>query len=227
MATHYNPRIVTDGLVLCLDAANPNSYSGSGNTWKDLSGNGNNGTLVNGVGYSNGSLSFDGSNDHVTIPYPLFTSPTQLTIGGWFRKVSGGANYETVLHQSKDSTIGASAYWFGVDLNDNITATIGARTGVGWSAGQTTITVSYNNWYFVCASWNGSTVSVYVNGEFIKSYSLTTYTDPGTATRLGASQDGGGYLFSGFIGQTFIYTKGLSASEVKQNYNALKGRFNL
>ena len=63
MGTSYNPHIVSDGLVLCLDAANPRSYPGSGTSWYDLSGNGNNGTLVNGVGYSSdnaGSLVFDG-----------------------------------------------------------------------------------------------------------------------------------------------------------------------
>ena len=66
---HGGKPIVTDGLVLCLDAANPKSYPGSGTTWTDLSGNGNNGTLVNGVGYNSdngGSLSFDGVNDYVS-----------------------------------------------------------------------------------------------------------------------------------------------------------------
>lgn len=66
MALAHNPKIVTDGLVLCLDAANPKSYPGSGTVWSDLSGNGNNGTLVNGVGYNSnngGYLTFDGSND--------------------------------------------------------------------------------------------------------------------------------------------------------------------
>jgi hypothetical protein len=56
MALSHSPSIVTDGLVLCLDAGNPKSYPGSGTTWTDLSGNGNNGTLVNGVGYSNGAV---------------------------------------------------------------------------------------------------------------------------------------------------------------------------
>ena len=52
MALAHSPKIVTDGLVLCLDAANPKSYPGSGTTWTDLSGNGNNGTLVNGASYN-------------------------------------------------------------------------------------------------------------------------------------------------------------------------------
>ena len=61
MGIGYGPRVITDGLVLALDAADVSSYPGSGTTWTDLSGNGNNGTLVNGVGYDNGSLIFDGN----------------------------------------------------------------------------------------------------------------------------------------------------------------------
>jgi hypothetical protein len=51
MSLIHSPRIVTDGLVLCLDAGNPKSYTGSGTTWTDLSGNGNNGTLTNSPTY--------------------------------------------------------------------------------------------------------------------------------------------------------------------------------
>ena len=70
MATYYNPKIITDNLVFCVDAANTKSYSGSGTDWKDLSGKGNNGTLVGGTGYSSdngGCLIFDGTDDKVTM----------------------------------------------------------------------------------------------------------------------------------------------------------------
>ena len=70
MSIFYNPRIVTDGLVLALDAGNTKSYPGSGTTWTDLSGRGNTGTLTNGPTYSSangGSIVFDGTNDHVTM----------------------------------------------------------------------------------------------------------------------------------------------------------------
>jgi hypothetical protein len=56
MGIAYNPAIIRSNLVLCLDAANPKSYPGSGTTWTDLSGFGNNGTLINGVGYSSDNL---------------------------------------------------------------------------------------------------------------------------------------------------------------------------
>ena len=70
MSNNYGPKIITDGLVLCLDAADQNSYSGSGNTWTDLSGNGNNGTLINGPTFTSenyGSIIFDGSNDYMSV----------------------------------------------------------------------------------------------------------------------------------------------------------------
>ena len=63
--------IVTNNLVLHLDAGDSNSYSGSGTTWTDLSGQGNHATLINNPTYSSnneGYLSFDGSNDYATLP---------------------------------------------------------------------------------------------------------------------------------------------------------------
>ena len=73
MGLSHSPNIVTDVLVLCLDAANRRSYPGSGNSWLDLSGNGNNGTLTNGPTYSSangGSLVFDGVDDYVNCGTP-------------------------------------------------------------------------------------------------------------------------------------------------------------
>ena len=59
------PNVVTDGLVLYLDAGNVKSYPGTGTVWSDLSGDGNNGDLINGITYSSGNLLFDGSIDYV------------------------------------------------------------------------------------------------------------------------------------------------------------------
>ena len=70
MGLAHSPRIVTDGLVLCVDAANTKSYPGSGTTWTDISGKGHNGTLTNGPTFSSdnmGGIVFDGSNDAVTL----------------------------------------------------------------------------------------------------------------------------------------------------------------
>ena len=72
-----NEGIVTDGLKLWLDASNPASYPGTGTTWFDLSGNGNNGTMVNGVVPLSNAMQFDGVNDYVAIP-TLNNIPTTL-----------------------------------------------------------------------------------------------------------------------------------------------------
>ena len=69
MSLSHSPKIVTNGLVLCLDAADQKSYPGTGTTWFDRSGNGNNGTLIGGVGYNStnaGIIVFDGINDNVS-----------------------------------------------------------------------------------------------------------------------------------------------------------------
>jgi hypothetical protein len=83
MGIAYNPRTITDGLVLCLDAANSKSYPGSGTTWTDLSGLGNTGTLTNGPTYSSangGSLVFDGVNDYVQTDICIRSYVSHLSI---------------------------------------------------------------------------------------------------------------------------------------------------
>jgi hypothetical protein len=84
MTIGYGPRLVTDNLVLCLDAADRNSYLGSGTTWTNLIGGGSNGTLLNGVGYSSsngGSLVFDGINDYVQLTSANFYAETIIVWG--------------------------------------------------------------------------------------------------------------------------------------------------
>jgi hypothetical protein len=85
--------IVTNGLVLNLDAANPRSYEPpfNGTVWNDLSGNGNNGTLVNGPvfsGSNGGFLRFDGTNDYADLPFNNRSS-TVNTVEMFFRWRSG------------------------------------------------------------------------------------------------------------------------------------------
>ena len=87
MAFNYSPKIVTNGLVLALDAANKKSYPGSGTTWSDLSGNGYTATLLNGTAFSSinfGTFVFDGTNDNASIPYNTNLDPTSgITFEAW------------------------------------------------------------------------------------------------------------------------------------------------
>jgi len=106
------------------------------------------------------------------------------------------------------------------------TASLAKRTasfaGVGWAAGKTTIKATLGTWYHLSASWNGSVVRVYVNGEYIKQYSLASYSNLTTPTRFGASADGTNYQFNGIIDEVRIYNRALSATEIKAIYNATK-----
>jgi len=190
----------------------------------DSSGFNHNATL-NGVSYTsdtpsgNGSaLEFDGSNDYVIVNDNFVVNPTSLTISAWFKKTAGGSTYECVLHKSLDSFICNSEYWLGVDSNDYLTATIGARTGVGWAAGQTTIKATLGTWYHLLATWNGSVVKVYVNGEYIKQYSLLSYSSLTAPTRFGASSNGTAYQFKGNIDNIHIYEQALSLAQIQKLY---------
>ena len=87
--------IIVDGLILHLDAGNSSSYSGSGTTWTDLSGEGNNGTLVNGTSYTSddgGSLVFDGTNDYVNLGAVQINTAAG-TIGMWIKLDSTGGRF--------------------------------------------------------------------------------------------------------------------------------------
>lgn len=211
------------GLVLHLDFSTP--YSAD-NLILDKSGNNNHATVVpsttpvwveNGV-IGKGAYSFDGSNDYVRVENNIITSPTELTIAAWFNKQGEGSNYECVIHRGTDNSIGNTEFWLGVSANDFLTATIGARAGVGWAAGETAVKVVLNRWYHLAATWDGTTVRVYIDGEFNKSYALASYSNANSPTRLGASNDGTAYQYNGLIDDVRIYSTALSASEVKELY---------
>ena len=105
--------IVTSGLVLNLDANNVSSYSGTGTTWTDLSGQNNNGTLINGVGYSSvngGALVFDGVNDYVNVASNPRISNTDFTYDFWFKVNSNPNLYQTLITQISDGYANYSAF---------------------------------------------------------------------------------------------------------------------
>jgi len=200
------------------------------NPTSDASGYGNDGT-INGAEWKCASddsdytpsgkgcsLEFNGTNNYVIVNNNFVVNSTSLTISAWFKKIGEGANYECVLHKSSNTFISSSEYWLGVDLNDYLTATIGARTGVGWAAGRTTIKATLGVWYYLVASWDGSVVRVYIDGKYIKEYSLTSYSNLTTPTRFGASSNGTTYQFNGFIDDVRIYEQALSSAQIKKLY---------
>ena len=222
MAINYNPKIITDNLVLCLDAANPKSYGGSGTTWTDLSGRGNNGTLVNGVGYSGsnlGSLSFDGTNDYVSITQTL---STPFTIAGFVRYTDQAKTLNTFINSSPHNVFLISLNRLG---GGQLYAYIG--NGTSWIENPSIISSSnmlVNTWYQVAFTSTGSGSILYLNGVNVGT-SIHSPSGWGSTYYLGTIIIATGEYLKGNIGSTQIYNRALTAQEIQQNFNATKSRF--
>jgi hypothetical protein len=220
------PLGVRDGLVLYLDAANARSYPRSGTTWFDRSGNGNNGTLVNGVGYSGdnfGSLSFDGTNDVVNSTTSIIdrADGQEITVSCWIKPSRTSGQYSVFCTNRSDDT-GIYNWIFYQHITD------GAIAFHGDAQNKSSYVPTTNVWINVTNTVTASGVStLYVNG--VSTYTVTGYTyGNGTPSRLGIGADPGSQeAFQGNIAQASIYNRALTAAEVSQNYNALRSRYGL
>ena len=236
MATAYQPKIITDGLVLCLDAADRKSYGGSGTTWADRSGEGNNGTLLGSPVYStanSGTLTFDGSeSDYATIglgsdyPYPYHTFEI------WVNTPALGGN-------NMDGLFGLD-YGRGVNIatNGNITYNLYYNMS---SPNTTIFTITTTNinavdgkWHHIICSRGTTNYEIWFDGILKKtggnggqpSWSgLNQWS--GMAARIAENPNNVGYNYSGKIGAARMYNRQLTSAEVLQNYNATKSRFEL
>jgi len=223
MAFLYSPKIVTDGLVFAVDAANKKSYPGSGTTWTDLAGN-NNGTLTNGPTFDSGnggSLVFDGTNDYTSfLTAPLNFSSTNFSIEAIFKTTTNGV--DVILGQYPGGGdwwmgINSSKLWFSISLPS---AKIEPKTSFN---------VNDNQWKIATATINNSTyeVKLYVNGDLADTKSGTgSYPNSSNNFTIGRFGNNS-FQFPGSIAEVKIYNKVLSPTEVTQNYNALKSRFGL
>lgn len=219
MSYHNGPRIVTDGLVLYLDAGNSKSYPGSGMAWNDLSGNSNNATLVNGPIYSianKGSIVFDGVNDYgIVSAWNGFTGNAIFTYDLFFMKLNNNNSNYISYGTANLSQMNQ----FGVFNNG-----IGALN----YANDTVVSVSQianNQWYHATVSHNGSTTILYFNG-IVYNTKNTSYNFGSSSLYIGQAAIGGFYA-NIRLAQLKFYNRSLSSREVLQNYNALKCRYNL
>ena len=220
MGLTHSPRIATDGLLFCVDAANARSYPGTGTTWTDLVG-GNNGTLTNmdASNYSNdnrGALSFDGSDELVTTNYNV-----------------GPTNYSIECIFSSDNTAASSSIIFGrgtLASQVGVTILINGGTLFFWvngTAGEFQKTYSADEVIHFIVNSDGAAC---INGE-IENISWTNH--PNTVTWPSSSN----YFFMGgtpetpflkLSGKIFIsrlYNKSSTNDEMRQNYLATKGRY--
>jgi hypothetical protein len=222
--------VVQDGLVLNLDAGVSSSYPGSGTTWTDLSGNGNNGTLVNGVGYNSGnggSLVFDGSNDGIQIDESSDLSVNYMTISSW----NYSSNYQQNGFMFEKTTNGSVNTQY--SLFFNVSNLIYYRT-YGLSPRDMTVNTSSagvinNQWNNIVATYNGSQKKIYVNGVLRATQNATgTVTQNTTGPAfIGIYGNHAGYPFSGRIAQTRVYNRALSDDEIFRNYVSQRSRFGI
>ena len=224
MAVNYQNKIVTNGLVLCLDAGDKKSYPGSGTVYTDRSGNNNNGISSGGVSYNvnnSGSFVFDGIDDRILIScnnstIRTYNSTTQFTIklpvysGGQrcilsYRTGGGGG-----LYIGKSSN-GIFCYYGELSSPNFVVGNIASNETV-----ICTVTCDATN----------NLLSVYINGTLIGSASSTGWV-ASYHTSLYLGWDAGGtneYMLGNFY-QFAHYNRVLTPQEIKQNFNATRGRF--
>ena len=226
MAFANGPYIVTNGLVLALDASDRNSYVSGSTAWNDLSGNGNNGTLTNGPTFSStngGSIVFDGSDDFTSLSGTINLGNT-FTILSWIKPSTlAGGDY---IVYGTDAN--GNDNWFGINGNAvNLFATqatdVNNFTISGGSITSTSI------WYFIGCTINGTVATVYLNGVEVNSVTkvFTIGSWNSSTNSIGRRGSIAQRYFPGNIASVRSYSRVLSATEILQNYNATKSRFGL
>ena len=230
--------LVTDNLFLHLDASDVSSYPGSGTTWYDLTSN-NNDATINGATYSEtdgGIFDLDGSNDNIQIPHvsslSLSTS-VQRTIQVWVKiDALPALNAQIPVFGKLSSSFNFDGYWGGLFSNGGVVRCVTNGTSTQ-RISNSTLTISINNWYLFTfmsrITSTTNTTKVYINEtEYITATHGTdgyTESNPLYLGYIGAGVSSP-YL-NGKIGACYFYTKGLSAAEVSQNFDATKTRYGL
>ena len=236
MATRYNYTggIVTNGLVLNLDAAKTDSYPGTGTTWRDLSGRGNNGTLTNGPTFSGigkqASIVFDGVDDFVNCGN---TSALNMGSGDFtldlFFKATGSSDFRVLLQKGNAGIGGNRGYRLRIESNNTIQMVLTANS----EQTVTTTPIVYNSYYNVCATKSTNGLRIYLNG-ILSGTNLTSppgTTDSSNIFIIGSSDNFSSpsqlWPFRGDIPSVKIYNRALTQTEITQNFNALRGRYGI
>ena len=221
MSLAHSPSIVLNGLVLCLDAANTKSYPGTGTTWTDLSGGGNTGTLQGSPTYSSangGSLSFNGSSQYANCGNAGNLQITVGTISAWFNANNGNSGYNGII---------AKRNAWGLFVADNVLVTFDWGNNAARSTG---ITVGNSTWNYAAMTFTetvgtpSNNAIIYLNGNPILT---TTIKHSLHIEQVQVGEANFSQFFGGNISQASIYNRALSASEIQQNFNALRGRYGI
>jgi hypothetical protein len=234
MAGASGPDLVQNGLVLALDAADKNSYVGSGTTWTDLSGNGNNGTLTNGPTFSSvnsGVIVFDGVDDYINCGNNSSLKLTgDITIDTWIYISANPSDWVRICGIGS-SDGGSSNRIYGLWYNGtNASVTrnlLWQRYSPLAQIYPTSVILALNTWYYVSVTTNGSLHTLYLNGLSIDTTTSAGPWTTNTVDNVTIGYAGFHTYHTGRISLTRIYNRALTATEVLQNYNITKTRFGL
>ena len=246
MGLLHSPRIVTDGLVFCVDAANKRSYPSTNNEWNDLTPNGYNGQLINGASYSqegNGSMLFDGTNDYISGVGSLGDVSLDLsdkfTISFWMNSNSQARSAGIInISTSNDDTalvIWQQPEFFGYigcfarqTDNTNLYSSEGGDGSLPSNVWRYCTFVKNGNaasnldWYFNNAEELGYRYRIYDSTP-------TTIREPDGSVFLGWSRNNAGgssnQYYNGYLSNLSIYNRALTTAEIKSNYNATRWRY--
>jgi hypothetical protein len=209
---------ITNGLVLNLDAANSSSYPGSGTTWTDLTGNGNNGTLVNSPTYNSsnsGNLVFNGSNAYVDV---TMTKTASCTFSAWAKTTISNPN--GMLFNAGNDGSGPDLFFSGGFICWNIWDTYANPLG------NLPANFANGNWhnYVVVNDAVSNTTKLYYDGVL---YGTAAYRSAANTNKLYIGGTTNSYMWNGSIANFQVYNRSLNLSEVQQNFNNLRTRFGL
>ena len=225
MATSYNPSIVTNGLVLYYDAANTKSYPGSGTVWTDRSSSQNASTLTNAsfAGANLGAITFTGANTS----YAKTNTVTNITnkdftVSFWGYSTGAVTSYPTVWSQQGGTVV---QFW---------TCNGAGKTLGVWASGSSILNASasipYNTWHQGTMTYTNSNKNVqfYLNGvaDGASQNLVISFSSLNTSEYIGSWLAGGQNLAGG-VGIFQLYNRALSASEIQQNFNAIRRRYNV
>lgn len=232
MGQYYNPQIATSGLIACFDFGNVRSYSGAGITFNNIVTPSFGGTFVNSPTYSSnnaGYLTFAQSSSQYGIFPDFGRALTSFTLEAWFYLNSLPA-INTVQALITQQFTGSNVINFTLGFNgvDGTGAYDGKVNGGFWN-GSWKLTAGFtpviNVWYYTAITYDGTTLNQYKDGDLLNSKSTTaTLTSGSTFNYLMRRWDDTNFV-DGRLSIARIYDRALSATEIKENYLANKGRY--
>jgi hypothetical protein len=224
------PDIVTDGLILNLDAGNPYSYlsGSSGTTWTNTVAVSSSisGSLENGASYSNGAMVFDGTNDTVRVGNAsnIITNPSAITVESWVKTNVVGF-YKKIIITSPSGSQGVRGFYLSLGpAPDRLY--FGVKTNLGEvypSYGSNISTTQYSH---IIGTYDSSLVKLYLNGNLVASQSLSGNIDTTGICKI-SGYDNNNETWNGNISNIKIYNRALTQAEITQNFNALRGRYGI